>query len=195
MAGAKVTTETEAGDAALVDQNDVLLVPGENLTLLDDPIVTVKSGQESHTFNDENAAFSVSEDPQAPGILITVNSTPTEPLPIEGLTVESTTGIDCEVGQAGALTGALAATRSGDTALRSKDGKTATVSGTVTEKSGEPALKMSSGKTLKLLAKADKGEKRLEALVKKDAKVKVRGKKDGDTLEVTKVKSTKVKKK
>lgn len=72
----------------------------------------------------------------------------------------------------------------------------ATVSGTVTAtESDQPALKTSNGKTLKLSTKTDKGEKRLEALAKKDAKVKVRGNKDGDTLEVTKVKSTKAKKK
>lgn len=51
------------------------------------------------------------------------------------------------------------------------------------------------GKTLKLSAKTEKGEKRLDALAKKDAKVNVRGKKDGDTLEVTKVKSAKANKK
>jgi hypothetical protein len=72
---------------------------------------------------------------------------------------------------------------------------TATLSGTVTTtKSGEPALKTSSGKTFKLSTKTDKGKKRLGALAKKDTKVKVQGKKSGDTLEVTKLKRTKAKK-
>ncbi len=115
-------------------------------------------------------------------LVLTVDQALTAALPITDITVADATGIECE----GDTTPPILAPSTG----------TASLSGTVTTtNSGEPALKTSSGKTLKLSAKTDKGEQRLDALAKKDAKVKVRGKKSGDTLEVTKVKSAKAKKK
>ena len=48
---------------------------------------------------------------------------------------------------------------------------------------------------LELEVKSTKGEKRLEALAKKKTKVKVTGKKSGNTLEVSQLKTTKGKQK
>jgi hypothetical protein len=67
--------------------------------------------------------------------------------------------------------------------------------GTLSTKSGEPVLKVRGGDVLKLEAKSTKGEKRLEALAKKTTKVKVTGKKSGNTLEVSQLKTTKGKQK
>jgi hypothetical protein len=129
-----------------------------------------------------NAANTSTPEVKEGNLVLTVDQALTPALPITDVTVTAATGIGCEedsTSQAQALST-----------------ETATLSGTATAtESGGPALKTSSGKTIKLSAKTDKGEKHLEALAKKDAKVKVRGKKDGDTLEVTKVKSTKAKKK
>ncbi len=174
-----MTAQTDAGTTGVVDEGDVLFVPGENLTFSTDPTIAVKIGETQYTFEDPNAEFAVSE---APGILITVKSTPTDKLLIEGLIVESTEGIECaEVTAIGALT----TTPSGDVALRTKGSK------------GEP-------KVLPLVAQPQSKEDELEELaasklgkvkvtgvkVKDKSAKKVKGQKQKEALNVTSVKKT-----
>ena len=174
-----MTAQTDAGTTGVVDEGDVLFVPGENLTFSTDPTITVKIGETQYTFEDPNAEFAVSE---APGILITVKSTPTDKLLIEGLIVESTEGIECaEVTAIGELT----STPSCDVALRTKGSK------------GEP-------KVLPLVAQPQSKEDELEELaasklgkvkvtgvkVKDKSAKKVKGQKQKEALNVTSVKKT-----
>jgi hypothetical protein len=191
-------TDTCNIEAAVVQVGDtdqsVTLTPGDSVTVdLDAPVVSpidpnfsiklqgTGAPTQQVVLNETNTSVA---EVTGGNLVLTVDpsSSITPALPITGITVAQATGIECE----GNITSQVPAPSTG----------TAFLSGTVTAtKSGEPALKTSSGKKLKLSAKTEKGEKRLDALAKKDAKVKVEGKKSGDTLEVTKVKSAKAKKK
>jgi hypothetical protein len=176
-------SQSDGGDAALVDAGDQYLLPGENLTLTTEPTIAVTDADETpHTFNNTNATITE----ETAGIRIVVTqSAPVELQAGADLTIEeSTQGIEC--GKVTAI-GALTTTPSGDVALRTKGSK------------GDP-------KVLPLVAQTKSKEDKLEKLaasklgkvkvtgvkvkVAKEGAKKVKGQKQKEALKVTSVKQT-----